>query len=111
MPVTIHVEVTAEDIAFGRNPGETHNPYWSTPIERALGRLTGQEVSVDGEGAAGSIRSIGQGEWTLVVDLPLAVAEWLDHRWEGEIEGEPFSFELPVPSWVVALCQPRGRLR
>ena len=102
----IRVEVTAQDVAFGRNPGEGHNPYWATPVERALTRVFAeQEVSVDGDGALGSIATIGQDEWTLVLDLPEAATAWLLRRWELAEEGEPFAFELTPPDWLVDLIR------
>lgn len=101
----ITVDVTADDVAFGRNPGETHNPYWATPVERALSRLTGQEVSVDADGPPDAIATIGQGEWTLVVSLPSAAAEWLDDRWARDTEGDPLSFDILVPDWILDLIR------
>lgn len=108
---TICVQVTAADIAAGAKPTdptdpnwhERHNRFWAVPVEAALARLTGQEVDVDGGGGTGHIATIGQGAWTVVVDLPDVVNRFLDARWEGEGDGEPFEFELVADPWLVAL--------
>ncbi len=107
----VRVRVTAEDIADGAKPGdptdpnwhETHNRFWATPVEEAIARLTGENVDVDGGDGTGCIATIGQGAWTLVIDLPEEVNRFLDARWNGEGDGEPFVFALEVPEWVVAL--------
>lgn len=107
----IRVAVTAEDIAAGAKPGdpsdpnwhETHNRFWAVPVEEAIARLTGEQTSVDGDGDLGNVVTIGQGAWTLVIDLPDEVNRFLDARWNGEGGGEPFVFALEVPAWVVAL--------
>lgn len=107
----IHVEITADDIAAA---DEVRPDAWCIPVERALARLTGQDVSIDGDGLAGigTIATIGQGSWTLVVDLPLHVNRWLNDRFEGDLgdreASKPFAFDLPVPEWIVALVESRG---
>jgi hypothetical protein len=96
----IHVEVTAEDI----EPMEGRMS-WADPVEAALARLTGEEVDVDGGEIGGpNIATIGQGEWTLVVELPAAANLWLNGRWaDDDVKSEPFGFDLEVPEWVVGL--------
>lgn len=90
------VEVTAEDIeAAGLATME-----WADPLEAALARLTGQEVDVDGGDGTGNIATIGQDEWTLVVDLPDDANAWLDARWDGKGPGEPATFRIPIPAWI-----------
>lgn len=104
MTAIVPVEVTADDIALGRNPGESHNPYWATPIERALARVSGQDVEVDSDGAD-AVATIGQGDWTIVVSLPPTVVDWLDDRWNNDIEGVPIRFDVPVPDWIIDLIR------
>lgn len=91
------VAVTAEDIGEAR-PGREG---WADPVERALARLTGQQVDIDGGDGGLLVATIGQGAWTLVVDLPAEAGTWLDARWGGTT-GEPFAFDLEVPEWVRA---------
>ena len=100
MSVAIRVEVTAAQIeAAGDAPMA-----WAEPVEAALAALTDQKVSIDvGDGDGTCIATIGQDEWTLLVDLPADVGRWLDARWNGTEPGEPFAFDLPVPEWVVEL--------
>lgn len=107
MSTAIHVSVTAEDIAAGANPDatEAHNRFWATPVEEALARLTGENVDIDGGDGTGCIATIGQGTWTVVVDLPPEVNRFLDARWNGEGDGEPFAFDLAVDAWLVDLIR------
>lgn len=93
----IHVEITAEDMGDEQLPTS-----WAQPVERALARLTGQEVDVDGDGS-GCLATIGAGAWTLVIDLPGDVSRWLDKRYCDGKPGRPFNFDLEVPSWVIEL--------
>lgn len=90
------VEIRAEDIADVTDPRRG----WAVPLEAALERLTGQEVDVDGGDGSGNIATIGQDEWTIVIDLPADANAWLDARWNGDGPGEPATFRLPVPAWI-----------
>lgn len=101
----IHVSVTAEHIAAGRNsdPALAHNRLWGVPVEEALSELTGEQVSIDGGDGTGNIATIGQGTWTLVVDLPEPANEFLDARWNDDVDGEPFEFDIAIDDWLVAL--------
>jgi hypothetical protein len=96
----IRVEVTAEHIVdSGLLPIE-----WATPVEQAIAALTDQDAAIDGGGPDGPcVATIGQGEWSLVVDLPGEANRWLDARWSEEKPGEPFAFDIEVPDWIVAL--------
>lgn len=110
----IRVEVTAEQIEAAG--GDRHA--WAQPVEAALEALTNQQVDIDAGGhddQPWSIATIGQGAWTIVVDLPPDAHAWLDRRW-GQTDptreepvpdiaarGEPFAFDLEVPAWIVAL--------
>lgn len=94
----IHVEVTAEHI------GEVDAKVaWADPVVMALEELTGQDVDIDGDGATGNIATIGQGVWTIVVDLPEAANAWLNRRWDHDERGEPFAFDIEIPTWVADL--------
>lgn len=82
---------------------------WSEPVALALEELTSQQVTVDGgDPDGGYIATIGQDEWTLVVDLPEAVNAFLDTRWEDRGPGEPFTFEIEIPTWVSDLVRIAG---
>lgn len=101
----IHVEVTAADIA-GAKPGTQG---WAMPVEAALARLTGQQVDVDGGDGTTNIATIGQGAWTVVIDLPMGANRWLNARWnDGSRNSRPFAFDIDVPDWIVALVEGRG---
>ena len=95
------VEVLAADIE-GTDPRRD----WAEPVELALQRLTGQDVDIDGGDASGNIATIGQDEWTLFVDLPDDLNRWLNARWNGDGPGEPATFRIPVPSWILDLFGP-----
>jgi len=97
----IRVEVTAEDIAAVPTG-------WCEPVERAIGRLTGQPVDVDGDSSTGCVATIGLDEWVVVVELPAAANAWLNARWDDGFVavGEPFHFDLIAPEWLVALVSP-----
>lgn len=103
----IHVSVTAEDIAAGARPDAdaAHNRFWAAPVEGALARLTGENVDVDGGDGTVYIATIGQGAWTVVVDLPAEANRFLNARWYGEGDGEPFEFDLVVDGWLVDLVR------
>lgn len=96
----IRVTVTAEQITAAGHPHRG----WHEPLSTALAELTGQDVDIDGGGGPDepNVATIGQEEWTLVIDLPPAANEWLDARWNGEDRG-PISFDIEVPDWIVAL--------
>jgi hypothetical protein len=95
----LRVEVTAEDIAAGDAIDG------SEPVRLALARLTGQSVDIDLDGDDGYVATIGEGDWTIVVDLPAAANDFLDARWSGDARGEPFGFDLPVPTWLADLIR------
>ena len=98
---TFRVVVTAEDI----EPVATDvRREWARPVESALARLTGESVDIDGGGDYGNVATIGQGAWTLVVDLPENASEWLDHRWATGEPGESFAFDLVIPGWISNLA-------
>lgn len=108
---TIRVSVTAEHIAAAE--GLPVSDWWSSPVEQALGVLTGEAVDVDGSTDDGNVATIGQGEWTLVVDLPEAANAFLNARWDGGVAGEPFDFDLVMPEWIVSLAhgvRPQGAM-
>lgn len=94
----IHVEVTAEDIAAF----PAYHKEWDGPVRRALEELTAEQVDIDGDDDV-YVATIGQGAWTLVLDLPVAACRFLDRRWENEGPGVPFAFDIDVPAWVVDL--------
>lgn len=111
----VRIEVTAEQIAAAGD----RRMAWAEPVEAALAALTGQEVSIDGAGPEfPCVATIGQDEWTIVLDLPDVANAWLDARW-GQTDptreepvpdiaarGEPFAFDLEAPDWIVALVPP-----
>jgi hypothetical protein len=109
----IRVEVTAEHIAAAGDDRMA----WAQPVEAALAELTGQDVDIDCGGhddGPWSIATIGQREWTLVVDLHPVAHAWLDARWQQPVNspdvleerGEPFAFDLEVPAWLTKLVRP-----
>lgn len=105
------VEVTAEQI----QDAGTDRRAWAEPVEAALRALTGEQVDIDGGGhaeKAWSIATIGQDAWTLVLDLPDEAHAWLAARWPRDGRrralaeaGEPFAFEVEVPTWVADLVR------
>lgn len=103
----IHVEVTVDDIIAGVDPDseEAHNRFWATPVEQALARLTGENVDIDGGDGTVCVATIGQGTWSVVVDLPVEVNRFLDMRWNGEGDGEPFEFDIAIDDWLVDLIR------
>lgn len=104
---SIHVEVTAEDVVqAGPWPRPPTPPPrgWKSPVELALGRLTGVDVDVDGDEESWHA-TIGTMEGsTLVVDLPELAKERLDFYYAHEgLAMEPFAFDIEVDAWLVAL--------
>jgi hypothetical protein len=98
----IRVDVTAEHIASSGLPASLDG--WTQPVELALAELTGQDVSIDGDGDTGNIASIGStSATTLVVELPAEANAWLNARWDGKGPGEPFAFDLAIDAWLVDL--------
>jgi hypothetical protein len=97
---SFRVAVTAEHIAAGVRP-KKYRPGWRDPVELALAEFTGQDVDTDGTPA---IATIGQGAWTLVIDLPPFVGGWLDLVYAGK-PVEPFEFEIEIPEWIHALVE------
>lgn len=95
---SLFVEVTAEQIA----EAEALPRGWADPVEAALAQLTGQDVSIDGD-LDGTIATIGQDEWTLVINLPSEASAWLNARFDDRSPGEPFSFRIEVPTWLTDL--------
>ena len=108
--VSIPVRVTAEHIAAA---GENRMA-WADPMEAALAALTGQKVSIDGGGAdGGCVATIGQDDWTLVIDLPQAANAWLDRRWGGDADdrvlgSEPITLDIEIPTWIEDLLRITG---
>lgn len=101
----VRVVVTAEDIeAAAEAEAEDRPGTWSLPVERALRRMTGQDVDVDGSEGDGNIATIGQEAWTLVVDLPADANRWLNERFDGgggaRAASEPIAFDVEVPDWL-----------
>jgi len=95
--VTTHVriQVSAENLAA----------FWAVPVERAIADMTGVAVDIDRDDDI-YIATIGTVESaTLVVDLPPKVNAFLDARWNGEGDGEPFEFDLALPDWLVDLVR------
>jgi hypothetical protein len=98
----IHVSVTAEDIEAAR-PRVAFKA-WAAPVEDALARLSGQAVDISGDTDEGNLAAIGQGSWTLVIELPTPANRWLNRRWRESIDGsEPFAFDIEIPDWVLSL--------
>lgn len=104
----ILVEVTGDHIAT--SPPPTTSNGWAAPVEAALSDVFGQSVDVDGGDGFGCVAAIGQGAWTLVIDLPDDASDWLNRRWEGEGPGAPLAFEIEVPRWIEVLFGPRELL-
>lgn len=101
----IRVAVTAEDIAAARSMPRF--VAWGSPVEAAIHRLTGQSVDVDAGGPPKGhcIATIGQDDWTVVVDLPPDADAWLGARWETGDEGPAFAFYLEIPAWLEDLIR------
>lgn len=78
---------------------------WADPVIEALAELTGEDVMVDSDGDLGAIATIGQGAWTIVIDLPAAATTWLNRRYDHDERGEPFDFEIEIPTWVSDLVR------
>lgn len=103
----IRVEVTAEDVAAAGAWPRHDSAFpqgWKSPVERALGRLTGVDVDVDGDEESWHA-TIGTMEGsTLVVDLPGVAKERLDvyYAHHGALM-EPFGFDVELDDWIVAL--------
>ena len=101
-PVTVRVEVTAEHIAAGARPGE-YDPEWHDPIARAIAEIVGV-ASVETEYEVVTIGTHEPG--TIVLDFPREATAWM-RRFDAGEPVEPFSFDLTIPGWLVALCRPR----
>lgn len=110
---SLHVSVTAEHIeAAGPvlSPEGTERALTAShrdPVERAIGEITGQDVSCDGDTLEDGlpqheIATIGQGATTLVVNLPPEEHDWIVRYFAGE-PVEPFEFDLEIEPWLVAL--------
>lgn len=108
----IRIEVTQADI----DAAGDYRRYWAVPVEQAIARVAGVDVDIDGGDTDGiCVATIGTIEaGTLVLDLPPAANAWLAARWgdapsgfaspvELQHHGEPFSFDLVIDDWLVAL--------
>lgn len=98
---SIHVDVTAADLEVARTLPRM--VAWSSPIEAVIARQTGQDVDIDGDGKSGCIATIGQGAWTLVIELPEVADAWLDRRWQYGAVDEPIAFDIEIPDWILSL--------
>jgi hypothetical protein len=87
--VIVAVNVTAEDIAEGRE-----SDCWECPVARALSRAVGDDVHV----YFGSI-SDGGGMWER--HLPRTASDF-QRRFDKGQPVEPFGFEASVPQWYVS---------
>lgn len=112
----IHVEVTAEQIAAAGDDRMA----WAQPVEDALAALTGVGVSVDGDDDSYLVTIGTQEVVTFIADLPADAKAWLDRRWHQtdatttepvpgiEDHGEPFAFDIEVPTWLTDLIRVAG---
>lgn len=92
----IHVEVTADNIAAATRVSKD-------PVELAIARLTGHDVSLDSDGPdADEIATIGDGRTVLVVSTAPTVGPWIERYYRGE-SVEPFAFDIEIEDWLVAL--------
>jgi hypothetical protein len=109
----IHVEVTAEDVVAAEawpKPPEIRTG-WKSPVELALGRLTGVDVDVDGDEESWHA-TIGTMEGsTLVVDLPEVAKERLDFYYAhaGALL-DPFAFDIELDTWLTDLIRIAGEV-
>ncbi len=98
----VTVNVTAEQIAAAGDD----RMEWAAPVEAAIAAIAGVEVSIDGDGEHGCVATIGTTDSaTLVLDLPEEASDFLDYRWEGGGRGDPFTFDLDLPAWLVAFVE------
>jgi hypothetical protein len=100
---TIRVQVTAEDIAAAEEVTGRLD-WWQWPVKRALEGIIGQDVDIDGDAEA-CVATVGGTDdaATLVLNLDVNAVAFLDARYDRDIPGEPFFFELTLPDWLVAL--------
>ena len=103
---TLRVQVTAEDIAAADNHPGAH--WWAWPVQTALEGVIGADVDIDRDVPEGYMATIGAQDETatLVLTLDVNVEAFLDARYERDIPGEPFFFELSLPDWLCALVAP-----
>ncbi len=104
---TIRVNVTAEDIAAADSDGNMPRAmWWDWPVKRALEGLIGEDVDMDGDADGSYIATIGARDdsATLVIG-PFNAVAFLDARFDRDIPGEPFFFELTLPDWLCALVE------
>jgi hypothetical protein len=105
----LRIPITADLI---EQAGDLHTG-WDQPLAEALEHVTGQEVAIDLGDAGDSehgptyMATIGQGDWTVVVDLPEAINRFLDERWQARSKGAPQVFTIEVPEWIVRLGRDR----
>jgi hypothetical protein len=102
----IRIPVTAEQCAqAGAWPraGDDRLGRWKSPVELAIGAVTGVDVDVDGD-VDGWHATIGTMESsTLVVDLPAVARERLEPYYAHRgLVMEPFEFDLELDTWLVA---------
>lgn len=93
--VVVSVEITAEDIAQGIE-GDCE----ACPVARALGRATGDGVSVDSDVIVFHGRHARQ---HFSMNTPKEFAIFIT-RFDGfgAEHVEPFSYDLTLPAWIVA---------
>jgi hypothetical protein len=94
---SIHVEVTAEQIAAaGRGRME-----WAYAVEMAIAAAAGVPADIDGGDCVATIGGRAE-QAVLVIDLPTEASAWLDRNWLGETV-EPFAFDIELPDWLANL--------
>jgi hypothetical protein len=103
---TIRVSVTAEHIAEAE--GKPRPDWWQWPVKAALEGLIGEDADIDGDLPLGYFVTIGARDdnATLVVSLDANAEAFLEARYERDVPGEPFFFELQLPDWLRALVAP-----
>lgn len=109
--MSIHVEVTADDIAAAaRIPDvgdgfKSAHPESKDPVELAIARVAGRDACLDSDGPDDDeIATIGDGRTVLVVSTAPTVGPWIERYYRGEIV-EPFAFDIEVEDWLVKLLR------
>jgi hypothetical protein len=102
--VSIRVEVTTEDI----ERADADESGWKDPVEFAIARVAGVDVSVDRDvpdGYMAAIGNKGRGS-TVVVNLPPAANAYLDEWWDrGDLIPDPISFDIELDTWLTDLVR------
>ena len=89
------VEVTAKDIAFGRQ----HEPC-SCPIALALSRVLPPDTTVRVDSC---FLNVLRGSKRERMNSPAALVNWIrDFDFYGHSRVQPASFEIDFPDWAVA---------